>query len=130
MIEELNGRSCLELAELPPDKKQLYCTPSFGSRASTLQPIQKAVALYASTAVDKLRSQKGLVTTIHVFLHTSPFEHNYYSASTTAQLPYPTDDVRLVASLARRTVASLYKPGREYVKAGIGLIEIQGRRHH
>ncbi|BES73884.1 translesion error-prone DNA polymerase V subunit UmuC (plasmid) [Marinobacter nanhaiticus D15-8W] len=129
-IEELNGRSCLELEELPPDKKQIYCTRSFGSRASTLQPIQEAVALYASRAVDKLRSQRGLVTTIHVFLHTSPFEPNYYSASTTAQLPYPTDDVRLVASLARRTVANLYKPGREYVKAGVGLIEIQGRRHH
>lgn len=129
-IEELNGRSCLELEEVPPDKKQIYCTRSFGTRASILQPIQEAVALYASRAVDKLRLQKGPVSTIHVFLHTSPFEPNYYSASTTAQLPYPTDDVRLVAGLARRTVAELYKPGREYVKAGIGLIEIQGRLHH
>lgn len=128
-IEELNGRSCLAFEELPPDKKQIYCTRSFGSRATALRPIQEAVALYASRAVEKLRLQNGLVTTIHVFLHTSPFEPNYFSASTTAQLPYPTDDMRMVASLARRTVAGLYKPGKQYIKAGVGLIDIQGRRH-
>ncbi|ALM54064.1 Y-family DNA polymerase [Halomonas huangheensis] len=129
-IEELNGRPCLGLEDVPPAKKQIYCTRGFGKRSDTLEPIQEAVALYASRAVDKLRAQRSLVTTLHVFLHTSPFEPNFVSASAAAQLPYPTDDVRLVAALARRTVASLYRPGHQYVKAGVGMIEILDRRHH
>lgn len=129
-IEELNGRPCLGLEDVPPAKKQIYCTRGFGNRADKLAPIQEAVALYASRAVDKLRAQHGLVTNLHVFLHTSPFEPNFVSASTTAQLPYPTDDVRLVAGLARRTVAELYRPGNQYVKAGVGMIDILDRRHH
>lgn len=129
-IEELNGRSCLGLEDVPPAKKQIYCTRGFGKRSDSLEPIQKAVALYASRAVDKLRAQGGLVATLHVFLHTSPFEPNFVSASTTAHLAYPTDDVRLVAGLARRTVTHLYRPGHQYVKAGVGLIEVLDRRHH
>lgn len=69
------------------------------------------MALQASRSADKWRAQRGLVTTLHVFLNTSPFELNFVSASTTAQLLYPTDDVRFIAALARRTVAQLYRLG-------------------
>ncbi|QEM80200.1 Y-family DNA polymerase [Halomonas binhaiensis] len=129
-IEELNGRPCLALEDVPPAKKQIYCTRGFGKRLDTLEPIQEAVALYASRAIDKLRAQNGLVTTLHVFLHTSPFEPGFYSASTVAQLPYPTDDVRLVASTARKAVAELYRPGHQFMKAGVGMIEVLDRRYH
>ena len=72
--------------------------------------------------------QRHHVTTIHVFLHTSPFAPNYVSASTTVQLPYPTDDTRLTCHHAR-AAAALYRAGHAYVKAGLGLIELQDRQH-
>lgn len=129
-IEELNGRACFALEELPPAKQQIYCTRSFGKKAQELQPIQEAVTLYASRATEKLRAQQHLATTIHVFLHTSPHQPHFHSVSAVAQLPYPTDDVRVIASLAKQTATRLYTPGHAFLKAGVGLIEIVDKRHH
>jgi len=129
-IEELNGRPCFDLEEQPPAKQQIYCTRSFGDKLDTLEPIEQAIAVYASRAAEKLRQQDSLALTIHVFLHTSPFEPNYVSHSTTAQLPYATNDARVIAHLARHCIRQLYAPGNRYLKAGIGLIELCARRHN
>ena len=128
-IEELNGRACLSLEELPPAKRQIYCTRSFGRKATELQPVLEAISLYAARAAEKLRAQRGLALTIHVFIHTSPHRPDFFSRSATAQLPYPTDDVRRITALARETVKGLYRPGHAFLKAGIGLIELVDRQH-
>lgn len=129
-IEELNGRSCLMLDEVPPTKKQIYCTRSFGNKATTLPPVLDAIALYAARAAEKLRAQKHLVGCMHVFIHTSPFEPNFFSNSTTVLLPYPTDDTRLITQYARNAATALYQPGHAFLKAGIGLIDLFDRKHH
>lgn len=129
-IEELNGRPCLALDEHPPAKKQIYCTRSFGNKAKTIQPVFEAVALYASRAAEKLRAQNHLATMVHVFIHTSPFEPNYHSVSTIAQLPYPTDDSRIISAVARKAVAELYTDGHAFLKAGVGLIDIIDRKFY
>ena len=129
-IEELNGRSCLELEEMPPAKKQIYCTRSFGKKAETLEPILDAISLYAARAAEKLRAQKHLVICLHVFIHTSPFEPHFFSDSKTVLLPYPTDDTRLITLYARRAAEQLYKPGHLFLKAGIGLIDLIDRKHY
>ena len=129
-IEELNGRPCLELEGLPPDKKQIYCTRSFGKKARELRPVLEAVSLYAARAAEKLRAQKHLALAMHVFIHTSPFKPNFHAASDVVKLPYPTDDTRLITALARDTATRLYSPGHAFLKAGIGLIEIVSRKHY
>ena len=129
-ITELNGTACLQLDETPPTKKQIYCTRSFGKKATELHQVQEGISLYAARAAEKLRVQKHLVLTMHVFMHTSPFEDNFHSVSNTVQLPYPTDDTREITALARATAAKLYSPGHKYLKAGIGLIELVDRNHH
>ncbi|WNZ57023.1 Y-family DNA polymerase [Microbulbifer sp. MKSA007] len=123
-IEELNGVACLGLEEVPPAKKQIYCTRSFGEKLTDLAPILQAATLYASRAAEKLRAQKSLVKSIHLFLHTSPHEPNYYSRSTVVQTPYPTDDSRIIVQQVRRAIADLYRPGCRFMKAGVGLVEI------
>ncbi|MCP4261236.1 MAG: Y-family DNA polymerase [Ketobacter sp.] len=130
IVEELNGRSCMPLDELPAPKKQIYCTRSFETKTSELAPIQAAISLYASRAAEKLRQQKHLVKTLHIFLHTSQFAPNYYARSGTIQLPFPTDDSRVIANYARSGIAGLYEPGHLFVKAGIGLIELVSRQFH
>lgn len=121
---ELNGVSCFDLEDQPPAKKQIYSTRSFGTRQSELEPIKQAVALYASRAGEKLRKQNGLATNMLVFLQTSPFEENHYSKSATIKLPYPTDDSRVLIAYATFAVSQLYRKGYQFVKAGIGLIDI------
>jgi DNA polymerase V len=129
-IEELNGRPCFALEESPPAKKQIYCTRSFGERLTELEPIQQAVALYTRRGIEKLRLQQHLALTVHVFIHTSPFEPHFYSKSQVVQLPYPTDDVRVITKAANQAVANLFKSGHRFVKAGIGLIELVDKRFH
>lgn len=123
-VEELNGVSCFELEEMPPTKKQIYCTRSFGVKATELEPILQATALYASRAAEKLRRQNHFVKTLHVFLQTSPFDKNNYSKSATIQLPYPTDDTRVIIQYARHAVSKLYREGYAFLKSGVGLIDI------
>ncbi len=129
-IEELNGRPCLALEEVPSAKKQIYCTRSFGNKATTLQPILEAITLYASRAAEKLRTQNHMALTIHVFVHTSPFEPNFHAVSEIAKLPYPTDDTREIVGLARTVITRLYSPGHAFLKAGIGLVEIVDRKYY
>lgn len=129
-IEELNGISCLELDELPPAKKQIYCTRSFGEKLFEIEPIIQATSMYAGRSSEKLRSQHHLVKTIHVFLQTSHFDDNYYSNSATVQLPYPTDDSRVITAYARHAIEHLFKPGYAYLKSGIGLIDLIDKKYY
>ena len=129
-IEELNGRACLSLNEIPPAKKQIYCTRSFGNKAKTLQPVLEAAALYAARAAEKLRFQNHLALTIHVFIHTSPFQPNFHSVSDVVQLPYPTDDTRIITHAARNAAKKLYREGHAYLKAGVGLIDIIDKKDY
>jgi len=128
-IEELNGNACLLLEQQPAAKKQIYCTRSFGKKATQLQPVLEAVSLYASRATEKLRQQQHLALTLHVFIQTSSKQANYLNLSQIAQLPYPTDDTRVITALARETARQIYRPGHAFLKAGVGLIEITDRHH-
>lgn len=127
-IAELNGEACYALEEVPPHKKQIYCTRGFGVKASTLEPILQAVSLYASRASEKLRQQQHLATTLHVFIQTSPFDRMAYSCSRVVQLPYPTDDSRVISRHAREAATQLFKSGYSYLKAGVGIIEMLDRQ--
>jgi DNA polymerase V len=129
-IAELNGVPCLVLDEVPPAKRQIYCTRSFGNKATSLQPVLEGLSLYAARAAEKLRAQKHLALAVQVFIHTSPFKPHFHSASDVAQLPYPTDDTRVITSVVRRLGAKLFKTGHEYLKAGVGLIEVIDKRYY
>lgn len=126
-INELNGIACYPLEEQPPAKKQIYCTRSFGQKLTELLPIKQAVAVYASRAAEKLRGQNSLAQSIHVFLHTSPFEGNYHSRSTVCQTRYPTNDSREIVAAVMQGIESIFTPGHRYLKAGVGLMDVFDR---
>lgn len=130
IIRELNGVACLALEENPPAKKQIYCTRSFGQKATTLEPILDALSLYAARAVEKLRIQNHLALNVHVFIHTSPFEPNFHAVSDIVQLPYPTNDTRVITATVRQTAKALYSSGHAFLKAGVGLVEMTDRQFH
>ncbi len=128
-IRELNGESCMPLEEAPPPKKQIYCTRSFGQRVHTLPELQQAACLHASRAAEKLRAQDSLAITLHVLINTSHHASDTYFNSKTVKLDYPTNDTRMIEALVKKAVASLYKDGYSYAKAGVGIVELQDRCH-
>lgn len=127
-INELNGIPCYPLEEQPAAKKQIYCTRSFGQKLTELEPIKQAIAVYASRAAEKLRGQNSLAQSIHIFLHTSPFEDHYFSRSTVCQTPFPTNDSRQIVAAALQGLEGIFVPGRRYLKAGVGLLDVMDRR--
>lgn len=129
-IKELNGLPCIALEEQPPAKQQIYCTRSFGDKPTTLQPLKNAVSAYSARAAEKLRTQRHLASSMQVFINTSPYEPNYYSQSLVVKFPHPTDDTRLIAATAQAAVSAIFRPGKRYLKAGIGLLELSARQNY
>ncbi len=128
-ITELNGVSAIPLEEQPEPKQQIYCTRSFGEKVASLPPLLEAVSGYASRAAEKLRAQQHFASAIQVFINTSPYEQNYYANSKTVQLPYPTDDTRILVNHARKAVMQIYKSDKRYLKAGVGLFGLTSKEN-
>lgn len=128
-IEELNGIACFDLETQPPDKQRIYCTRSFGDKPESIEPILEAIALYCARACEKLRAQNHWARAVHVFMHTSPYESNYYSNSMVVQLPYASDNTGLITQYARQAAKRIYQSGHRYLKAGIGLLDLVSRDH-
>jgi DNA polymerase V len=123
---ELAGTSCLELEEPDPPKQEICCSRMFGKRLKELPPIKEAVATYMMRASEKLRAQKSLCKKIRVSIRTGMFnpEEAKYANGVVVDLPYPTDDVRLLTKAAVDALDRLFRPGFNYSKAEVMLLNL------
>lgn len=123
---ELRGIACLELEEAAPAKQEICCSRSFGKRLQSVEPIQEAVTAFATRAAEKLRQQHSLCRQIRVSLRTGMFNPNEakYANGLLCQLPYPTDDTRLIIAAAHEGIGRLYREGFSYAKAQVLLLDL------
>jgi DNA polymerase V len=123
---ELAGTPCLELDEPEPPKQEICCSRMFGKRLTELAPIKEAVATYMMRASEKLRAQKSLCKKIRVSIRTGMFnpEEAKYANGVLIDLPYPTDDVRLLTKAAVDALDRVFRPGFKYSKAEVLLMNI------
>ncbi len=123
---ELAGTACLELDEPDPPKREICCSRMFGKRLSELPPIKEAVATYMMRASEKLRAQNSLCRKIRVSIRTGMFnpEEARYANGVVVDLPYPTDDVRLLTRLAVDALDRVFRPGFKYSKAEVLLLNL------
>ena len=124
---ELAGVSCLELAEADPPKQEICCSRMFGERQTTIEPIKEAVATYTQRAAEKLRAQGSLCKKIRVSIRTGMFnpDEAKYANSALVELPYPTNDVRLMTKAATEAVNRLFVAGFKYSKAEVLLMDLR-----
>ncbi len=113
---ELSGTACLELDEPDPPKQEICCSRMFGKRLTELQPIKEAVATYVMRASEKLRAQNSLCKKIRVSIRTGMFnpEEAKYANGVLIELPYPTEDVRLLTREAVKAIDRVFRPGFRY----------------
>jgi DNA polymerase V len=113
---ELAGTPCLELGEADPPKQEICCSRMFGTRLTQIEPIKEAVATYTQRAAEKLRAQNSLCKKIRVSIRTGMFnpDEAKYANSALVELPYPTNDVRLMTKAATEAVNRLFRPGFKY----------------
>ncbi|SFR52631.1 Y-family DNA polymerase [Thiomicrospira sp. ALE5] len=126
MVRELNGQACLTLEMVPPDKKQIVRSKSFGQPVHDLKKLEQAVATYAARAAEKLRQQHGVCQYLSVSIRTNPFKQDqpFYANHHAMGLVYPTDSTILITKLAKRLLKRIYQPGCAYHKAAVCLGEI------
>ena len=124
---ELAGTPCLELGEADPPKQEICCSRMFGKRLTTIEPIKEAVATYTQRAAEKLRAQNSLCKKIRVSIRTGMFnpEEAKYANGALVELPYPTNDVRLMTKAATEAVNRLFRPGFKYSKAEVLLLDLR-----
>ncbi|MDW2307264.1 MULTISPECIES: translesion error-prone DNA polymerase V subunit UmuC [Vibrio] len=122
-VRELNGDSCIELEEIPPAKKQIVCSRSFGVKVTHFELLREAVCEYATRATEKLRKEQQQAKVLTVLIRTSPFKDNepQYSNSASGELLIPSCDTRDFIELANHLLKRIWKDGFRYAKAGVML---------
>ena len=123
---ELGGTRCLELDEPDPPKQEICCSRMFGQRLTELPPIKEAVATYMMRASEKLRAQNSLCKKVRVSIRTGMFnpEEAKYANGVVVDMPYPTDDVRLLTQAAVGALERIFRPGFKYSKAEVMLLNL------
>lgn len=122
-VRELNGEACMELEQIPPTKKQIICSRSFGSRVTSRMQMRQALCEHVTRAAEKLRKERQQAKLLSVFIRTSPFQNNVpqYRNGLTAKLPRPTDDARDLIQLTMVLLEQIWRDGYDYAKAGVVL---------
>lgn len=123
---ELQGRPCIALEEIEPDRKQIIASRSFGSRVEDHAAVAQALATFAVRACEKLR-RRGLVAGgVGIFANSDVFraELPQHHPSRTVNLPRPTDDSRVVLATLRALLRGFLRAGVPYKKAGVMLHDL------
>jgi DNA polymerase V len=99
----------------------------FGMRLTQIEPITEAVATYPERAAEKMRAQNSLCKKIRVSIRTGMFnpDEAKYANGALVELPYPTNDVRLMTKAATEAVNRLFRPGFKYSKAEVLLMDLR-----
>lgn len=118
---ELRGISCLELEELPPAKKAIMSSRSFGRPVTDPVEMAEAVSAYTARAAEKIRNQDSLASYIEVFVQTDRFKEDHYSNSMQMVLPQPTNYTPILIQYAKWGLEKILYKGYRYKKAGIML---------
>lgn len=123
---ELRGTPCLELDGEAPPKQEICCSRMFGKRLRELPPIREAVASYAARACEKLRAQRSVCKRIRVSIRTGMFnpDEPKFARGVLCELPYPSDDTRLITKAALTGLEQIYRAGYAFSKAEVLLVDL------
>jgi DNA polymerase V len=125
-LRELRGTPCIDVDDAPAPNQQILCSRSFGEPVTELPALREVVSQFASRVAEKLRQQHSEASAVHVFVRTSPFRtrDRQHSPSITMPLVRPTADTRVLVSAAVRALEDIHRPGFNYVKAGVMLVDL------
>ena len=124
--KELNGTACIDIDHDSSEQKQMCCSHSFSPCITTIDDMREAVASFAANIGTRLRRHGLCAATLSVFIHTNRFraDLDQYYNSAFVTLNEPTDDTLTITDAASRALASIFRRGYEYKKAGIIITEI------
>ena len=124
---ELRGTPCMDVDHEPAAQQQMMYSRSFGTPVTELPGLIEVVSQFASRVAEKARQQEAAAGAVHVFITTSPFRKNdrQHSPSLTVPLVRPSADTRVIVGTAVRAIQEMYRPGFNYAKAGVMLLDLR-----
>ncbi len=123
IYKELYGNSCIPIEAIPPARKQIVSSRSFGCDLKDFDELNQALTNLARRAVNKLNNHNLATTTITVFIYTNPYKkdkscvHLSKTVGMTAAIQDESQIIPLVAQILRL----IYKPGYSFYKGGLVL---------
>lgn len=120
---ELRGVPCIPLELMPPAKKMITVSRTFGAATENSNELRAAVAFFLTRAAEKLRRQRLAAGSITVFIETDRFrkdEPQYSNAATLSVAPKSDSTIEL-RELAFAGLERVFRSGFNYRKAGVTL---------
>lgn len=122
---ELRGTPCIGQDEGPAPRRTLVSSRSFGEKVYDLPSLEQAVATFTVRAAERLRRQNLVAGGIAVHLRTSRHGNgSCFDATVQHQLQPATADTVAMLQAGKKLLASVYKEGPAYAKAGIMLYDL------
>ena len=128
-IKELNGEVCMEWDEVRADKQQIFSTRSVGRRIIDISSLQQALAKHTAIAAVKARQQGSLCSTLMAFAANSSFDKQPRSFKLIKHFTPPTNNTPDLIKAINENIDSLFKPGIQYYKIGVGLLDLSNEQH-
>ena len=126
IVEELNGNVCLPLELVPPPKKSITCSRSFGCLVEPIECLHEALDNYLVKAAEKLRRKNLTANAVTVFLNTNRFaKSEQYNNSLTIELANATNSTKELRDWTKKALKQIFKPGYFYKKVGVILQGLQ-----
>ena len=126
-VLELRGTPCMDVDHEPAAQQQMMCSRSFGEPVTTLPEMVEVVSQFATRVAEKARQQQAAAGAVHVFITTSPYRRHdrQHSQSLTLPLVRASADTRVIVAMAVRAVQQMVRPGFNYAKAGVMLLDLR-----
>ena len=125
LVRELQGESCLDVEETPQAKKSIQVSRSFRDATDHFDTLAEAVATFAAKACEKARQQCSVATGVYVHMNTSRFNGSYISDGIAEGFDRPTGHSPEVIRTAVNLLRRIYRPGPQYKKATVILLELR-----
>ncbi len=127
---ELRGIPCLSLESIRP-RQQIMSSRSFGRAITQIEELSEAISHYTALACQKLRKQNSHAARLYIFLQTR-FENNpenHYENGMTLSFPTPLSASPQIIAFAQQGLRKIFKPGYQYKKAGVILLDLSPTRY-
>ncbi len=123
VYQELRGRSCISIECIPPTRRQIVSSRSFGTDLTDFDELNQALTILTRKAVNKLNNHKLAATTLTVFIYTNPHKKDKpcVHLSKTIGMTTATEDGSLLIPLTAKILKLIYEPGHSFYKGGIVL---------
>ena len=125
IVYELRGISALDLEQVH-SKKSITVSRSFGEMVTDLQSLKEALSNHIFRAAEKLRLQRGLCSSLCVFINTNKFKksESQYSNSGVINFDEPINNTPDLIQGGFRILEKIYRLGFSYKKIGVTLLDL------